>query len=73
MPNVAMQSIRYGVGMRSTAAITTAAFIDAGLITEDDKRLVVDHNKVRRAQEKVMKSLDQEFDDLCKKGKINCI
>lgn len=52
--NVAVQSIRYGVGLRATAAITTAAFLDAGLITEGDRRLVVDHNKVKRAQEKVM-------------------
>lgn len=71
--NVAMQSIRYGVGLRATAAITTAALIDAGLITEEEKRLVVDHNKVKRAQERIMKSLDQEFDVLCKKGEIDCI
>ena len=73
IPNVAMQSIRYGVSLRATAAITTAAFMDAGFITEEDKALVVDHNKVKRAQEKLMKSLNQEFDDLCKKGEIDCI
>src|SRR6218665_1732188 len=68
--NVAMQSIRYGVGLRATAAITTAAFMDAGLITEVDKSLVVDH---KRAQEKLMKSLNQEFEDLCQRGEIDCI
>src|SRR6218665_120153 len=64
-----MQSIRYGDGLRATAA----AFMDAGLITEVDKSLVVDHNKVKRAQEKLMKSLNQEFEDLCQKGVIDCI
>jgi hypothetical protein len=71
--NVALQSIRYCVGVRATAAITTAAFLDAGLITEGDRRLVVDHNKVRRAQEKVMKSLDEEFHARCQVGNIECI
>ena len=73
IPNVALQSIRYGVGLRATAAITTAALMDAGLITEGDKRLVVDHSKVRRAQEKIMKSLYEKFDELCEKGEISCI
>src|SRR6218665_3334772 len=45
--NVAMQSISYGGGMRAIAATTTAAFTAAGLITEVDKSLAVDHNKVK--------------------------
>ena len=73
IPNIAMQSIRYGVSLRATAAIATSAFIDAGLITKDDQSLVIDHSKVKRAQEKIMLSLDQEFDEFCKKGGIECI
>ena len=46
MNNAAMQSIRYGVGLRTTAAITTAACMN------EDKRLVVYRNKVKRAQGK---------------------
>ena len=46
MHDAAMQSSRYGIGLRATAAITTAACMD------EDKRLVVDHNKVKRAQGK---------------------
>jgi len=53
------------------AAITTAALMDVGLITEDDKRLIVDHSKVRRVQEKLIKSLDKKFDDLCEEGRRN--
>ena len=46
MHNAAMQSTRYGVGLRATAAITTAACMN------EDKRLVVYRNKVKRAQGK---------------------
>src|SRR6218665_1655139 len=46
--------------------------MDVGLITEDDKRLIVDHFKVRRVQEKLMKSLDQKF-SLCEDGGISYI
>jgi hypothetical protein len=41
IPNIAIQSIRYGVGLRATAAIATSAFIDAELITKDDHSLVI--------------------------------
>lgn len=53
--NIALQCIRHGVGLRATAAITTAAVLDTGLITEGDRRLLVNHNNVKKAQEKVMK------------------
>ena len=43
--NAAMQIIRYGACLRATAAITTATCMD------EDKRLVIDDNKVKRAQE----------------------
>ena len=51
--NVALASIRYGISSRATAAITTAAWVDGGLITKDDTKLVVDHNKVVRAQDRL--------------------
>ena len=73
IPNVALQSIRYGVGLRPAAAIATAALMDAGLITDVDKSQIVDHSKVKRAQEKIMKNLQRNFEDECREGKINCI
>ena len=33
----------------------------------------MDHNKVRRVQEKLIQSLDQKFDDLCEEGGISYI
>ena len=71
--NIALASIRYGTGLRETAAIATAAWIDGGLISKSNTRLVIDHNKVKRAQEKLMKSLSLEFDEECRTEKISCI
>lgn len=42
---------RYGLSDEATAAIVTAAYIDAKLITPTDRRLVVDRHKVRRARQ----------------------
>ena len=56
-----MQSIRYGVSLHATVIITTSAFIDPGLITEEDKGLVDDHNKIKRVQENVMNSINEEL------------
>ena len=71
--NVALTSLRYGIGARPTAALTTAAWIDAGIISKDSTKLVVDHSKVVRAQEKVMKELEKEIDLIASSGKIECI
>ena len=71
--NVALTSLRYGIGARPTAALTTAAWIDAGLITKENTKLVVDHNKVVRAQQKVMEELQQELDNMARNGNIECI
>ena len=73
LPNVAKQSIRYVVNLHATAAIATATLIDAGLITEKNKTLVIDHNKIKKAQEIVIKAYNQEFDDYCKNCNIECI
>ena len=45
---------RYGVSSRAAAALTTAAWIDAGLISEENTQFIVDHQKIVRAQAKVM-------------------
>ena len=56
---IAAASIRYGVSVRATAAISTAtmsAAKDAKLI---DKDIIIDHSKVRRAKDKQMKDVNQ--------------
>ena len=72
--NIALASVRYGIGLRPTAAIATAALIDAGIITEEDTSKVIDKNKVKRAQEKLMRELSEDFEKTCKEeGGISCI
>ncbi|KAI4796469.1 hypothetical protein KUCAC02_026971 [Chaenocephalus aceratus] len=74
IPNIALASVRYGIGLRPTAAIATAALIDAGIITEDNTSKVIDKNKVKRAQEKLMRELGEEFEEKCREmGGISCI
>ncbi|KAI9530508.1 hypothetical protein NQZ68_004526 [Dissostichus eleginoides] len=65
IPNIALASVRYGIGLRPTASIATAALIDAGIITEDNTSKVIDKNKVKRAQEKLMRELGEEFEEKC--------
>ena len=71
--NVALTSLRYGIGAHLTAALTTAAWIDAWVISKDNTHLAVDHSKVVRAQENVMKELEKEIDLIASSGKIECI
>ena len=59
--NIALASIRHHTGLRETAEIATAAWIDAGLINDLNHSLIIDHNKVRRAQERVISSLQESF------------
>ena len=73
-PTVASVSLRFGASDRVTAAIATAALIDAGLITEEDSNQVLDHHKVHREKQKYMENLrtsaDQRNSD---RNDIKCI
>ena len=71
--NIALASIRHHTGLRETAEIATAAWIDGGLITEEDTHLVIDHNKVKRAQDKIMAELNEKFEEELKVKGISCI
>ena len=71
--NVALASLRHHTGLREAAEIATAAFIDAGVVTQADTSLIIDHNKLKRAQEKLVKEFDEEFKEKIKKEGISCI
>lgn len=71
--NIALASLRHHTGLRETAEIATAAWIDAGVINKDDTSLVIDHNKVKRAQEKIMKKINVQLDEEHQLNSINCI
>ena len=53
--------MRWGVSDRAAAAIATAALIDLGLITSEDSSQVIDRMKVRRAKEKLRRTLNTTF------------
>lgn len=53
--HVAQIADRYNVSDRVAAALATAALVDFGLITADDKNNVIDRSKIRRAREKARK------------------
>ena len=50
MKNTALTSDRYGLSDRATAAITSCVLKDFGIVTNYDHSLVVDKNKIRRAE-----------------------
>ena len=71
--NIALASMRHHTGLRETAEIATAAWVDAGVITEDDTHLVIDHNKVKRAQDKLIVELEDEFEKQLGKTGASCV
>jgi hypothetical protein len=71
--NIALASMRHHTGLRETAEIATAAWIDAGLISAEDTHLVIDHNKLKRAQDKLVGKLQDEFENNLEKNGINCL
>lgn len=71
--NIALASLRHHTGLRETAEIATAAWIDAGIISAHDTTLVIDHNKVMRAQKRVMKKCGVMFEKDVKENGISCV
>ena len=72
-PTIAAVSMRYGISNRATAAIASAALIDAGLVTEEDSSKVLDHKKVHREKQKLMDTLQASADQKYKEEDIKCI
>ena len=71
--NIALAALRYGFGLRAATAIATSAWIDAGVIMQGSTNSSIDHDKIKRAQEKVMKSAFEEFSKFVSTDKIDCI
>ena len=46
VPTIALEADSNGVSNRATAAISTAALIDYGVINSNDKANIIDHHKV---------------------------
>ena len=57
-PRTVMAAMRHGVSVSGLANILSSYAVDMGLATKDDTRLLVDHSKVTREQEKEMNRLN---------------
>ena len=56
-----------------TAAIATAALIDAGIITEEDSTIVLDHHKAKSEKKQLMDKLRIGADQKYKEKDIKCM
>ena len=65
--------MRFGCSSREVAALTTCALIDVGLITKNDPHLIVDHNKVEREKDRVVRELVERAAEDLKVNKVECI
>lgn len=54
---VALAAVRYNVGDRPTAAISTAALECNNIVTNEDKLQVIDHHKIARAKNEIMEKI----------------
>lgn len=54
LPHTASTAVRYNVSSTAAAAICSAFAVDSGLVTTEDKSLVVDPSKMRRQKTMVM-------------------
>uniref|UniRef100_A0A8D8THB2 Uncharacterized protein n=1 Tax=Cacopsylla melanoneura TaxID=428564 RepID=A0A8D8THB2_9HEMI len=65
LPSLALVCDRTGVSDRAAAMIASSALKDFGVITHEEKSLVVDRNKVRRERQKMRnKSQDEVLSEL---------
>ncbi|XP_065665091.1 uncharacterized protein LOC136086713 [Hydra vulgaris] len=71
--NIALASMRHHTSLRETAEIATATLIDAKIISKSDCHLIIDHNKVKRAQEKFAKKLNNQFEVDLEKNPVSCL
>lgn len=69
----ALATVRYGVSAAATAAIATAALVDAKVIEENDTHLAVDRSKIQRAKDKIMTELRSKRDTGISERNIKCI
>ena len=71
--NIALASLRHHTGLREAAEIATAALIDAKLITEEDHQLIIDHNKLKRAQDKLIKKMEEKSEETLQMEGLSCL
>ena len=73
LDNLARESIRGNVSVRTTASLATALLIDLNIVTKDDAHLIVDPSKIQRARERVMKKERELARAELETKKLDCI
>ena len=63
VPSDISWSLRNGTGLRETAEIASSTLMDFGIVTENESTMVLDHNKVKRAQTEVIGMVTESKDD----------
>ena len=72
-PTLALFSLRYGASDRMTAAIATAALIEAKVTDDKESSQVIDHHKVHTEKQQLMANLSSSADEKFKDEEIKCI
>ena len=72
-PLTVKAGMRFGCSSRGIAAITTCTLVDLGVVTKSDPHLIVDHHKVEREKERVIKKLVTQASDNLKIKKPNWV
>ena len=73
LDNLARESIRGNVSVRTTASLATALLIDLKIVTKEDAHLIVDPSKIQRARERVMKKERELARTELESRKLDCI
>ena len=70
----AAEAIRYGISPRAASALHNACLISDGLITDEDKSLLADKNKIIRAMDSYKKTQkSHQKSRFAEKGQLQCI
>ena len=64
--------MRFGCSSRGFANSTTCTLVDLGLVTKEDPHLIVDHHKIEREKELVIRELVREAEDIIRSSNIKC-
>ena len=60
IPTIALEADRFDVSNRAAAAISTAALIDFGVVSAENRTHIIDSNKVWRARQKLRKNIRKD-------------
>lgn len=68
LPSVAKVCDRYGLSMRSAAAVASAVLADVGLVSTEDSTLIIDKNKIHGAVAKARREASKDIGSIVIKG-----